>query len=125
MWGDMIRKILKKEINILGRKVTVLKLVVIISASLFLLNLGYNFKTMETMEGEFIQIVYIPRSDGCGNDAILYFLIDDTYHYLVLNSYKPGLMLELDYHKGDTLKFQYGSSWYTDYNVGISYEVIE
>lgn len=120
----MIRKILKKEINILGRKVTVLKLVVIISVSLFLLNLGYNFKTIETMEGEFIQTVYIPRSDGCGNDAILYFLTDDTYHYIVINSYKPGLMLELDYHKGDILKFQYASSWHTDHNVGISYEVI-
>lgn len=118
-------KILSKEINILGRRITVLKLLVIFGIVGFLINLAYNFQTVETFEGEFVETVYIPRSDGCGNDAILYFLTDGTYHYIVINSYKPGLMLELDYHKGDMLKFQYGSSWHTDHNVGISYEVME
>lgn len=117
-------KILSKEINILGRRVTVLKLVIIIGVLIFLFNLTSNFKTTETMEGEFVQTIYIPRSDGNGNDAILYFKIDDIFHYLVINSYKPGLMVELDYHKGDTLKLYYASSWYKDYHVGISYEVI-
>lgn len=118
-------KILSREINILGRRITVLKLLIIIGVSFFLLNLAYNFKTIETMEGEFVQTVYVPRSDGNGNDAVLYFKIDGTYHYLVLNSYKPGLMVELDYHIGDILELRYASSWYTDHNVGISYEVVE
>lgn len=117
-------KILSKEINILGRHITVLKLLVIIGVTLFLLNLAYNFRTVEYFEGEFIQTVYVPRSDGCGNDAVLYFNISGTYHYLVLNSYKPGLMVELDYHKGDMLRLQYTSRFFIDLNNGVSYEVI-
>lgn len=117
-------KILSREINILGRRITVLKLVVIIGVIGFLLNLAYNLKTVETFEGEFVETVYIPKSDSHGNDAVLYFKIGDIYHYLVFNSYKPGLMVELDYHKGDVLRLRYNSRYFIDHNTGVSYEVV-
>lgn len=120
----MLEKIFGKKINILGRRITVLKLIVIVGIIGFLLNLAYSFQTVKTFEGEFIETVYVPCSDGCGNDAVLFFKIDGIYHYLVLNSYKPGLMVELDYHVGDMLSLRYTSKHFQDCNTGISYEVI-
>lgn len=70
------------------------------------------------------KIVYIPKSDANGNDAVLIFNYSGQLNYLVLNKYKAGFILELEHKVGKEVKVHYKYMPNQDLNVGIDYQVI-
>lgn len=74
--------------------------------------------------GQLARIDYMPKSNGPGNDAILIFNNSGTFNYVVINEYKSGLMLELEYKIGNNIKISYQYYTMQDKNVIINYEVL-
>lgn len=100
------------------------KLLFLVAVGLVCYIILFNVKLPKDFSGEFVKTEFFPKSSSCGNDAILYFKDNDgVYHYLVVNEYKTGLLVELEYHIGKNVTVKYGESLLGDIHSLRSYEV--
>lgn len=114
----------KKKIKILGRQISIKKLLFLFIVGLVLYIIVFNLRMPKEFGGEFIKTEFFPKSNSCGNDAILYFKDNNgVYHYLIVNEYNTGILVELDYHVGEQVTVRYGNSLLGDIHSLWSYEV--
>jgi hypothetical protein len=115
---------LERKINILGRSISLKKLLILIGIVVFVCVVLNTLRVPDEYTGEFIKMEFYPRSSGTGQDAILYFRDSDgIYNYLIINEYATGIMVELDHQRGEWLTVKFGRSVFGDINVIRDYEV--
>lgn len=100
-------KFWNEKIRIGKRQISIKKIILLMVLGLICYTVIFNLSIPQTYTGRLERIEFFPKSNNPGSDAVLYFKINDTYHYLVLNEYRTGMMVELEYKLGKKVTVHY------------------
>ena len=92
---------------------------IILIAIIFLL-VATQINESKTYSGELLAIKKFPTNNG-GTDVVFLFNNSGSHSYLVINEWKTGMMVELEYRIGRNIDIHYLYYYLQDRNVMVSY----
>ena len=97
---------------------TIAVCIILIAVIFFLIATQVN--EHKTQSGELLAIKKYPTNDG-GTDVVLLFNNSGGLSYLVINEWRTGMMVELEYRIGRNIDINYLYYYLYDKNVMLSY----